>query len=297
MPLVAMFVSNRGPLAHPPQVFAGACLARYDGLLHPGRADTGMHVFWQATLPARVLAQAALGMLRVDRLQALAAQMVTRAHGVDQGAAERLPRTVGGQIDEAQVHTQRPAIRLGLRRRCAALGDVQGRGARTPDQSGPAHFPRRVYPQLVLTRPHEPPADDAPSERLQGDTIQAHQSRGPRIVADTPTRAKRRAGRTLLCARGLERRTRLRPGTDGHLRAQPVGQAGLPLDPMGRRVGVGDALIPTHARTPGSRFVEGALRRGQCQVVAVTIERATDGARERVVQKKRVAQVLNTCQA
>ncbi len=48
-----------------------------------------------------------------------------------------------------------------------------------------------------------------------------------------------------------------------------------------RRVGIGDALIPAHPRDPGGGLIEGALRRGQCCIVALNVELETDGAGER----------------
>jgi hypothetical protein len=53
-----------------------------------------------------------------------------------------------------------------------------------------------------------------------------------------------------------------------------------------RRVGVRDALIPTHSRNPCCGLVEGTLRRGQCGLMAIHIELATDGAREHFFHKK-----------
>ena len=64
MPFVAMFVANRYPLSNPAEVFEGECLARYEGFLHQGLANTVIHVLLEAMLPARVLPEAALGVLR-----------------------------------------------------------------------------------------------------------------------------------------------------------------------------------------------------------------------------------------
>ena len=48
-----------------------------------------------------------------------------------------------------------------------------------------------------------------------------------------------------------------RSGADGQLRAQPVGQTGLAIDPMVGGVGVGDTLIPADLRNPGCGGIEG----------------------------------------
>ena len=47
MPFVALFVPNRDPLANPAQVFESECLARDDGFLHQGFADTVIQSFWK----------------------------------------------------------------------------------------------------------------------------------------------------------------------------------------------------------------------------------------------------------
>jgi hypothetical protein len=56
--------------------------------------------------------------------------------------------------------------------------------------------------------------------------------------------------------------------------------AGLAIDAVMRRVGVGDALVPAHPRNPGRRFIEGVLRRGECRVMALNVQLAADGAGE-----------------
>ena len=76
MPLVAMFVPNRYPLSNPAEVFESECLARDDGFLHQGLADTVIHVLLEAALPSRILPETAFGVLGVDLLQPLAACVV-----------------------------------------------------------------------------------------------------------------------------------------------------------------------------------------------------------------------------
>src|SRR5262249_7945819 len=130
------------------------------------------------------------------------------------------------------------------------------------------------------------------------DAIPAHQSGGARVVADTATRPKVRAGRTLLGVDRLNRRSSLGSGTDRDLRAQPLDQAWLPLDPVrgrgGGGGGGGDPFLPAHARTPGCRGVKGALCRGERGVVAVHSQFAPTRADECSVHKTRVAQGCNT---
>ena len=73
-----------------------------------------IHVLLEAAFTPRVLAQAAFGVLGVDLLQPLAAEVVAVRACFTVGAAEVLALAIGGQIDDAQINTQRPAIRFGL---------------------------------------------------------------------------------------------------------------------------------------------------------------------------------------
>jgi len=126
MPLVAMFAmfamfaSNRCSLSNPGQVFESECLARSDGVLYQGLADTVRHVLLETALPSGVPAQAALGVLRVDLVQSLTARMVARARLLDHGAAKRLTLAVGRQIDDTQVYAQHTVLWVGFGRRGAA---------------------------------------------------------------------------------------------------------------------------------------------------------------------------------
>jgi hypothetical protein len=47
-----------------------------------------------------------------------------------------------------------------------------------------------------------------------------------------------------------------------------------------RRGGIGDVLIPAHPRNPRGGLVKGTLCHGQCRVMAVNVQLATDGASE-----------------
>jgi hypothetical protein len=98
MPLVALLASNRYSRSDSRQVFEGKCLARYDGFLDQSLADAVIYVFLEAALPARVLAQPTLGVLRANLLQSLPTAMIAGADLLHSSSAKRLTVTIGGQI-------------------------------------------------------------------------------------------------------------------------------------------------------------------------------------------------------
>ena len=146
MPRVTMFVTNRDPLPDATQVFERECLARYDGFGVPRFSQCGDSHPVEAAFFARVLAQAALGVLGVDRLKTLAALVIAGANHVHLSAAEGLPLTIGRQIDNTQVNTQRAAIWRGKFWRFATLRSHAGsrRPCAKPDQR--RRLPRQGLP-------------------------------------------------------------------------------------------------------------------------------------------------------
>ena len=61
-----MFVANRCSRLDPSQVFQRECLARYDGFVYQGLRDAVVHVLLEAAFPARILSEAAFGVLGID---------------------------------------------------------------------------------------------------------------------------------------------------------------------------------------------------------------------------------------
>src|SRR5262249_35629840 len=150
------------------------------------------HVLLEAVLPARVLAQAAFGILGAHLLQALAARVIALPDEFHLRAAKRLPLAVGRQIDDAQVHAQHRASwrSLWLIGPFAALADVEVVDATPPDQLSTANLPRWVYQPLMLATSQHEAADHTAFQGIEGDPIQAHQPVGAGVVADAPTRTK-----------------------------------------------------------------------------------------------------------
>jgi hypothetical protein len=280
VPLVAMFASNRCSLSNPTEVFKRDCLARYRGFLDDLLANHMIGVGLEARLAATHLAQTALRVLRVDLLQPLAAQVVAVANKVNDLAGEVFPLAIGGEIYDAEIDAQRPAVWLSFTRRFLALCHMQVVHPVAPDQISAADFPRWINQHGVLAWAQNQAADDTPLQRVEGDVVQAHQAVGPRIVADTSAWTKCWARVALLDLYSPDRFNGLGPGADGQLRAQAEPFARFAIDTVMRRVGVGDAFIPAHSRDPGGGLIEGVLRRSQRYLVAVNAKLAADSAGE-----------------
>lgn len=283
MPLVALFVANRYPFSNPTQVFESQCLARDESFEYQGLRDTVIDVFLKAALTARILAQTAFGVLRVDLLQPLAPGVVALASLLHLSITKRLALAIGGEIDDAQVYAQRVAHSLRFARCCAALGDVQVVHATLPDQISPANCPSVVDQHLMLARAEQQTADDAPIQRIERDAIKTHQTVGAGVITDAASRAKTRAGIMVLCLHRLDGLNGFGSGADGQLRTEAEVQTRLAVDAMVRGVGIGDALIPTYLCNPGSSLIEGALRQCQRRFMAVNVQFDANGADESFV--------------
>lgn len=282
MPLIAMFVSNRDPLSDTCQVFERECLARYGGFLHQGLRDAVVHVLLEAALPARVLSETSLGVLGSNFLQPLAAQMVVTANNVNHRATKGLTLAIGRQIDDAQVNTQR-IIRLGLIRSFTALGDVEVVDTLSPHQISAANLPDGINQHLMLARSENETADKPTFEGVQGDVIKAHQAIGAGIIADASARPELWASLTLLDLGRLDGLDRFGSGAAGQLCAQPEVQTRLTIDAVMSCVGIGDVLIPAHARNPRGSGIESTLSGGQDSIMTIHIEFAADCASECIV--------------
>src|SRR5258708_37302665 len=165
MPLIAMLVSNRCPLSNPTQVFEGECLARDGGCSNQGLRDTVIHIPLKAAFLVRILAQAALGILGVDLLQALAAQGIARTHDMNLYTAEGLPVAIRRQIDDTQVYAKH-IISDGEGWRFPPLRQMQRVDASTPHQISAADLPGRAYQHPILPcwrAPHSIPQTTRPS--------------------------------------------------------------------------------------------------------------------------------------
>src|SRR5262249_29146616 len=247
-----------------------------------GLANTVVHVLLEAAFPPRVLSETAFGVLRAYLLQPLAARVIALARVLYLLATECLALTIRGEIHDTHVNTQHATIWLLLRRilRFPALGDMQIIHPTPPDQISAADFPCRVYQHRMLTSAQDQAANHAPVQRVERDAIKAHQAIGAGVVAHAATRPKTRACLTM---RGLDRLDGFncfRSGTDRQLRTKSEVEAGLTVHPMVGSVRVVDALIPTHPRNPGSRIIEGVLRRRQSRLRAVNVQLDTACATE-----------------
>jgi hypothetical protein len=238
----------------------------------------------------RVLAKTPFGILCAHLLQPLAAGMVASASVLDLSTAEGLALTICSQIDAAQINAQCPVVWFGwfrLWRRLTALSDMQVVDATPPNQIGPANFPRRVYQHSVLTRSNYQTADNAAIQGVERHPVKAHQAIGACVVAHTATWAKLWTRLAMLSFHRFDGCNCFRSGTDRQLRAQPKVQAGFAVHSVVGCVSIGDPLIPAHPRNPGSRFIEGALRRSQNHVVAANVQLDTGCSDECFVHKDR----------
>jgi hypothetical protein len=83
---------------------------------------------------------------------------------------------------------------------------------------------------------------------------------------------------------------RLCAGVPRQLRTQSETGTGFSIDTVVRRIGVGDALIPTHGGNPGGRCVEMKLRPLQRLLMAVNVQLDADSSRECFAHKDSIAQ-------
>ena len=290
MPLVALFVANRYPLANPTQVFKSECLARDDGFVYQGLRDTVIDILLEAAFSPRVLAQAAFGVLGVDLLQPLAAGVVALARLLHLRAGKCLTLAIRSQIDNPQINAQRSAVwfgRLWNVGRFAPLRHMQVVDTASSDQISATNFPRRVYQHFVLTWAEQQAADDSAIQGVERDAIKAHQAIGAGVIANAAPWAKLR---TCLAATRLHRFESLHclgSRADGKLSAEAEVQAGLAVDAVMGGIRIRDVLITTYLRNPGCRRVEGALGRGQCTFMAVNVHLNADSTDECFVHSDR----------
>jgi hypothetical protein len=282
MPLVAMCALNRCSLSDTAQVFEGDCLAQYSGFLDELLADAVVGIALEAGLTLPHASYPPLGVAGADLLEPLAAQVVAGADDVNESASEVFALTIRGEIGDAQIDPQCAAVWLYFAWHFAALGDVQVVRAVAPDEISPTDFPGRVDQHLMLARAEQQPTDDTALQSIERHPIQAHQAVGTRVVADAATRPEGGAGlRIGLAFLGFDRLDGFNgfgPGADRQLSAQAEPFASLTIDAVMR--GVGDAFIPAHPRNPCCGGIEGALCRGECRVMAVNVQLATDCASE-----------------
>ncbi len=319
VPFVAVFAASHCPIPDAGEVFQGQCLARYDGFVYQGLGNAVIDVFHVAALPSTHLFEATFGRFGADPLQGGAAGDVATA-GLPHGRARKaLPGTVCCDMDQTQVDADSRAIfRGGMRRSRTRLGDMQRVDAAPPDQFRAANLPGRVYQHVMLPLSWEQTTGDASPQGIERDAVKRQQAVGTRIIANAAARPKLRAsGRfwrrecllplvspprmlfsptrlplRFLGLRRFDRLHRLRAGADRELRAQPEASAGFSVDAVMRRVGVGDAFLPTHGGNPGRGGIELLLRLGERGFIPAYVQLDADSSCECFAHKRRIVQVF-----
>ncbi|SRR5579875_577639 len=275
----SLLMTNRNPFSYARQVFESECLARVFGFAYHCLADTVIHIPLKTRLFARVLSEAAFGVLRSHLLQRLPPLQIAGTYLRDLRAAEGLAVTIRGQRYYAQVYAQCAFGVTGFAA-FSALGDMQEVDTTPPHQISATDLPGGVNEHAVLAFSQYQAADNTACQRVQRDPIQAHEAVGTRIIADTAARAKLGTRLTLLGLHRLDRLNGFRPGAHCQLGAQAKAGTGLAVHPMVGRVRVGDMLFPTDRRDPGRRRVTGALGCGQDGFMAVYVKPDADGTSE-----------------
>ena len=284
----ALVPTNRDTLPNTGEVFEGKGLAGTGCLDYYSFADAMVRIPLKTGFFPLDLAKPPPGAFCADRLERRAATGVVVSDTLDLAAAERFSLAVDGELYLPHVHAQDAAAAI-RRRGLAALGDVQEVGPVAPHQVGTAGLPVGVGQHGALPVARQHPADHTTRCRVERNALQGHQSVGAGVVADAAARAERGACGAGLGTTCLDSLHSLGPGATSELRAQTEPGASLSVDPVVRRVGVGDPLIPAHRRDPGGGLVEGGLGGGQCRGVVGNVQLDADGTSECLTHKNSIA--------
>jgi hypothetical protein len=289
MPFVAVFVTNRDTLSNTSQVFKSECLARYYGLFHQEGTDAMIRILLKAFFTPTHLFETTFGGARPDLLQGLTTLLVAPTHLAYLRSAKCLAERVSGQVDDAQIHTERLGA-LSARRSILALGNIEVVGATPPQQIRSTNDPFRISQHAVLARAHDQAAHDASGHRVEGDAVKTHKAVGACIVAKRAMWAEVWTGLAVPGSCGFDRLNRLRTCADSQLSTQTKARAGLSVDAVMGRVGIGDPLFKAHLGNPRSGCIERSLRLLQRIGIPVYIKLYADRPYESFIHTNSVAE-------
>src|SRR5712692_1450489 len=271
MPFIAVLVANSDTLSNTSQVLKSECLARDNGFLYQRFAYLVIGVLLETLLTSAHLFQATFCRTGTHALQEVTAVVIAHTSFMDFGTAKHLTCTIGSKVDHPQINAK--SIRsFGQWRRILALGDVEVVGAIAPKKVSTANLPGGVNKHLVLTLAKYHTTCNTPLHGVEGYAIKTHQAVGTSIVADRAMWPKLWTRFTFLDVCGSDRLYSLRARTHCQLSTQPETSTGLPIDPVMRRIGVGNTFLPTHRGNPRGRRIKVLLRFLQSGAMTVYVK-------------------------